>query len=133
LDARDLPDRVRTLDEARHRLRASRATIKREGVRHVAIFGSFARGDDRPDSDLDVLVSWTRMSISGCRPSGSFSASWGRSSGGPSTWMDGAALTERFRREIEDGVSMPSKRPGQRFRDIVENIDLIVRGATMPS
>jgi hypothetical protein len=47
--------------------------------------------------------------------------------------MDGAALTERFRREIEDGVSMPSKRPGQRFRDIVEDIDLIVRGATMPS
>jgi predicted nucleotidyltransferase len=26
------------------------------GVRRVALFGSFARGDQRPDSDVDVLV-----------------------------------------------------------------------------
>jgi hypothetical protein len=32
------PDRVRTLDEALARLRAGRAELEREGVRHVAIF-----------------------------------------------------------------------------------------------
>ena len=27
------------------------------GLRRVAVFGSYARGDDRPDSDIDVLIS----------------------------------------------------------------------------
>jgi uncharacterized protein len=26
------------------------------GVRHIALFGSVARGDDRPDSDIDVML-----------------------------------------------------------------------------
>ena len=30
--------------------------LRAEGVEHLAIFGSRARGDERPDSDLDVLV-----------------------------------------------------------------------------
>jgi uncharacterized protein len=30
--------------------------LREEGVAHLAIFGSRARGDHRPDSDLDVLV-----------------------------------------------------------------------------
>jgi hypothetical protein len=30
--------------------------IKAEGVSKLAIFGSRARGDNRPDSDLDVLI-----------------------------------------------------------------------------
>jgi uncharacterized protein len=29
---------------------------RRHGVRRLAVFGSVARGDDRPDSDLDILV-----------------------------------------------------------------------------
>jgi predicted nucleotidyltransferase len=101
LDARDLPDRVRTLDEARHRLRASRATIKREGVRHVAIFGSFARRrspGQRPrrprelDPDVDIGLSAFRE----------LQRVLGAIVGRPVDMMDGAALTERFRREIED-------------------------------
>jgi predicted nucleotidyltransferase len=37
----------------------SRATeIRKRGVVSLAIFGSRARGDARPDSDLDVLVSY---------------------------------------------------------------------------
>jgi predicted nucleotidyltransferase len=27
-----------------------------QGVAHAAVFGSVARGDDRPDSDVDILV-----------------------------------------------------------------------------
>jgi uncharacterized protein len=38
------------------RIRPLVAALKSEGVSHLAIFGSRARGDDRPDSDLDVLI-----------------------------------------------------------------------------
>ncbi len=37
-------------------LRANRAKLDELHVKSLAIFGSVARGDDRPDSDLDVLV-----------------------------------------------------------------------------
>jgi hypothetical protein len=38
------------------RLRARRDILQKAGVEHLAIFGSRARGDDRADSDLDVLL-----------------------------------------------------------------------------
>jgi hypothetical protein len=37
-------------------IRANRAKLDELNVKSLAIFGSVARGDDRPDSDLDVLV-----------------------------------------------------------------------------
>jgi predicted nucleotidyltransferase len=43
-------------DEAIARLREHRQKLEAVGVRHAAIFGSVARGDNRPDSDVDVLV-----------------------------------------------------------------------------
>ena len=33
--------------------------IRRYGVSHLAVFGSLARGEDRPDSDVDVLVEFS--------------------------------------------------------------------------
>ncbi len=41
------------------RIKSREAAIRAEGVEHVAIFGSRARGDARADSDLDVLVTVT--------------------------------------------------------------------------
>lgn len=38
------------------RLRAQQAALQKAGVEHLAIFGSRARGDHGPDSDLDVLL-----------------------------------------------------------------------------
>jgi predicted nucleotidyltransferase len=46
-----------------HRLRAHRVELQRLGVRHAAIFGSLARGEDRPDSDADILVEIDREVI----------------------------------------------------------------------
>ena len=37
-------------------LRAHRAALVADGCLHLALFGSVARGDDRPDSDLDFAA-----------------------------------------------------------------------------
>ena len=37
-------------------IRAIRDSLEREGVEHIDVFGSVARGDARPDSDVDVIV-----------------------------------------------------------------------------
>src|SRR5258708_4880356 len=45
-----------TLPEALDILRANEAMLRERGVLHAAVFGSVARGEARPDSDVDVLV-----------------------------------------------------------------------------
>lgn len=43
-------------DEIIAKLREIASALKAEGVTSLAIFGSRARGDEREDSDLDVLI-----------------------------------------------------------------------------
>lgn len=38
------------------RLRAHEAELRARGVTHAALFGSRARGEARPDSDIDIMV-----------------------------------------------------------------------------
>ncbi len=38
------------------RLQEHQAELRRLGVQHASVFGSTARGDARPDSDVDVLI-----------------------------------------------------------------------------
>ncbi len=37
-------------------LREREADLRAHGVRHAALFGSVARDEQRPDSDIDILV-----------------------------------------------------------------------------
>jgi uncharacterized protein len=44
------------LNDVLQTLRAHEADLRRLGVSHAAVFGSVARGEAGPESDIDVLV-----------------------------------------------------------------------------
>lgn len=48
--------RLSARDHAIAHLKHHQAELQALGVEHATLFGSVARGDDRPDSDIDVMV-----------------------------------------------------------------------------
>jgi uncharacterized protein len=38
------------------RLKEEEGALRLRGVKHAALFGSRVRGDNRPDSDIDILI-----------------------------------------------------------------------------
>ena len=47
---------IRTKEDIFQRIREHEETIRALGVRRIGLFGSFVRGEQRPDSDVDLLV-----------------------------------------------------------------------------
>jgi predicted nucleotidyltransferase len=43
-------------DEIIQKLKEREADLRAQGVTHAALFGSIARGEDRPDSDIDIMI-----------------------------------------------------------------------------
>jgi predicted nucleotidyltransferase len=43
-------------DDVISRLKEAEPALRARGIRRAAVFGSVARGDDRPDSDIDILI-----------------------------------------------------------------------------
>jgi len=53
---------VRTLDEAqiKAKLLEHQPALNRSGILHLRLFGSKARGDDTPESDVDLMADFDR-------------------------------------------------------------------------
>jgi predicted nucleotidyltransferase len=49
-----------TADDIIASLQAHSAELRLAGIRHLSLFGSVARGDDGPDSDIDLAVELDR-------------------------------------------------------------------------
>ncbi|MGE5517573.1 MAG: nucleotidyltransferase family protein [Bacteroidota bacterium] len=47
---------AQTLDTIMQRLKSTETELRRRGVLHLSVFGSVARGEDRPESDVDIAV-----------------------------------------------------------------------------
>ncbi len=47
-----------TRDEAIARLKRSKPVLQKAGVKHLYLFGSTARGESRPDSDVDLFFDY---------------------------------------------------------------------------
>jgi predicted nucleotidyltransferase len=52
-------------DEVIRRIREHLSELERYDVRSIAVFGSVARDEARPDSDVDVLVEFGRATFDG--------------------------------------------------------------------
>jgi uncharacterized protein len=49
-----------TRDEVIRTLRAHEAELKASGIERLAVFGSVARGDNSPESDVDLLADFDK-------------------------------------------------------------------------
>jgi uncharacterized protein len=43
-------------DDIIRRLKECEVELRAQGVRHAVLFGSVARGEQRPDSDIDIMI-----------------------------------------------------------------------------
>jgi uncharacterized protein len=43
-------------DEDLQKLKEAEADLRAQGVAHAALFGAVARGENGPDSDIDIMV-----------------------------------------------------------------------------
>jgi predicted nucleotidyltransferase len=59
-----VPVSLSSPDDVVASLKAARKMLRRFGVRRIGLFGSFARGDQTADSDLDFLVELEKPSFS---------------------------------------------------------------------
>lgn len=54
-----------SLAEVIKAVKSARGELEKKGVEHVAVFGSVARGEERPGSDVDLLVSFKKGKVIG--------------------------------------------------------------------
>jgi predicted nucleotidyltransferase len=53
------PRKLQTLDEILKVIRKHLSQLKEMKVRHLTVFGSFARGEQRASSDIDLLIEFS--------------------------------------------------------------------------
>ncbi len=47
---------MKTLDQIRQILTQKKPILAKAGIKEIGVFGSFVRGEQQPDSDLDILI-----------------------------------------------------------------------------
>lgn len=52
-----------TKEEIIKKIEREKDKIKKSGVRKIGIFGSFVKGKQKKDSDIDILVSFEKISF----------------------------------------------------------------------
>ena len=87
--------RIYTVDEIKS---IAREVAKRHGVERMFLFGSYARGDAKPDSDLDFRID--KGSIRGLFALGGLYADLEEAFGVPVDLLTTDSLDEAFRKEI---------------------------------
>ena len=115
-------------DTAISRLKAHEAELRRLGVQHLWLFGSTARGDARPDSDIDLFFDheWGKLSLFDIMEVQEVAA---RILGCDADVMTRGSLHPVLRDRIENSA-LPSAEP--RLKDIVEAIGYIRSDMEMP-
>ena len=49
-------DEMKTLDQITSVLSRKKPVLAQAGIKEIGVFGSYVRGEQQPDSDLDVLI-----------------------------------------------------------------------------
>jgi len=49
-----------TIQQVKEVLQKNRPILQKKGITEIGIFGSYLRGEARPDSDIDILIDITR-------------------------------------------------------------------------
>ena len=104
-------------------LRAHETELRAAGIVGLSLFSSTARGDRRPDSDIDLLAVFDdtgRISLLGVA---GIELQLAQLLGQPVDLVEEGTLKPRgYREALRPRRFVPSKDPIQRFEDILENI-----------
>jgi predicted nucleotidyltransferase len=82
-------------------LRAHRAELERLGVRHAALFGSVARDEAGPDSDIDIAVDLGPGAATNMFAYAGLKRQVAELFAGPVDVVDRAALKPAFRNSVD--------------------------------
>lgn len=89
------------LDQVLSALRRHERELQDRGVLHAAVFGSVARGEERPDSDVDILVTLDARRRIGLFAYAGIARRLGEIVGRPVDMADSEALRPILRQEVE--------------------------------
>ena len=118
-------------DDIIAKLKAAEPALRARGIRRAAVFGSIARGDNRPDSDIDILVEFEPGSEGSIYEYMNLKEYIAGLFDGPVDVIDRDALKPHLRAPAHVTPSMPSDNEKERgaLGDMLRHIDLAERFA----
>jgi len=108
-------------DEVIATLRAHELEIKASGVVRLSLFGSTVRGEDRPDSDIDLLAAFDQMREISLMDVVGIENQLSDLLGRVVELVEEGTLKPRVKKTWTPRPFVPSSDPVQRFEDILEN------------